>query len=152
MCGHYVPAHKERAAPFPRGVSPGQPDAADLWSIGLKAAGRSGCRTSSGRSGRQPVHPQMADGNCLKAWPHSRQVTACLLMLFRQYTDDESETGTAMAEPVLFLRFERGKVCIGLLKRLLHVFRGNVACCISANVNSFANSTIDDVMLFYLRR
>src|SRR5688572_22488282 len=30
MCGHYVPALEERAAPSPRGVSPGQPDDAAL--------------------------------------------------------------------------------------------------------------------------
>ena len=39
MCGHYVPALEECAAPSPRDASPGQPDAAALWSIGQKAAG-----------------------------------------------------------------------------------------------------------------
>ena len=31
--------------------------------------------------------------NCLKAWPHSRQVTVCLVILFRQSTGTVSETG-----------------------------------------------------------
>ena len=81
--------------------------------------------------------------NCLNDCPHSRQITACLVMRLRQSTGCVSEIGTVMVVPISSCALSALRVACVFSSVSCTLSGSTYPVSISANANSFANSTND---------